>query len=72
MTTDHPASAAPTHKVVVNEEGQYSLWFLDRENPAGWADAGKVGTKEECLEYVEATWTDMTPASLRRKAGDDA
>ena len=33
---------------------------------------GKAGTKEECLAYVETVWTDMTPASLRQKVGDDA
>ncbi len=33
------------YKVVVNEEGQYSVWFADRENPLGWQDAGKSGTK---------------------------
>ncbi len=71
MTTEQPAGSIP-YKVVVNEEGQYSLWFLDRENPAGWSDAGKQGTKEECLEYIEKVWTDMTPASLRQKAGDGA
>jgi MbtH protein len=58
------------HKVVVNEEGQYSLWFADRENPAGWADAGKSGTKEECLAFVEEVWTDMRPLSLRKSMGE--
>lgn len=71
MTNEQPAGSI-TYKVVVNEEGQYSFWFVDRENPAGWADAGKEGTKEECLAYVETVWTDMTPASLRKKVGDDA
>jgi len=54
------------YKVVVNHEEQYSIWFADRENPVGWADAGKRGTKAECLAYVEEVWTDMRPLSLRR------
>jgi MbtH protein len=55
------------YKVVVNAEEQYSIWPADRENPLGWSDAGKTGTKEECLDYIKEVWTDMRPASLRRK-----
>lgn len=55
------------YKVVVNHEEQYSIWPADRENPAGWNDAGKSGTKAECLEYVKEVWTDMRPLSLRRQ-----
>ena len=55
------------YKVVVNQEEQYSIWPADRENPLGWSDAGKTGTKAECLAYIEQVWTDMRPLSLRRK-----
>jgi MbtH protein len=55
-----------TLKVVVNHEEQYSLWEADRENPLGWLDAGKSGSKEECLAYIKEVWTDMRPLSLRR------
>src|SRR5919108_860143 len=54
------------YKVVVNDEGQYSLWPADRENPLGWRDAGKSGPKAEGLAYIEAVWTDMRPLSLRK------
>ena len=54
-------------KVVVNHEEQYSLWPSYRENPPGWRDAGKSGSKEECLAYVKEVWTDMRPLSLRQK-----
>lgn len=53
-------------KAVVNHEEQYSIWPVDRENPLGWTDAGKVGTKQECLDYIAQVWTDMRPLSLRR------
>ena len=56
-----------TYKVVVNHEEQYSIWLADRENALGWRDAGKVGKKAECLEYINAVWTDMRPLSLRRR-----
>lgn len=54
-------------KVVINDEAQYSIWPADRENPVGWRDAGKVGTKAECLAYIQEVWTDMRPLSLRKQ-----
>lgn len=58
------------YKVVLNREEQYSIWPVNRENPPGWNDAGKNGTKRECLEYVEEVWTDMRPLSLRKKMAE--
>ena len=55
------------YKVVVSHEEQYSLWPADRENARGWRDAGKSGSKEECLAYIKEIWTDMRPLSLRRQ-----
>ena len=60
------------YKVVVNQEEQYSIWPADRENALGWRDAGKSGTKAECLAYIKEVWTDMRPLSLRKKMGADA
>jgi MbtH protein len=56
-----------TYKVVLNHEEQYSIWPADRENALGWADAGKTGTKQECLDYIKEVWTDMRPLSLRKQ-----
>jgi len=55
------------YKVVFNHEEQYSIWPAHRENPLGWRDAGKIGAKSECLEYVKEVWTDMRPLSLRKR-----
>ncbi len=55
------------YKVVVNAEEQYSIWPSDRENAPGWRDAGKQGTKAECLAHIKEIWTDMRPLSLRKK-----
>jgi len=55
------------YKVVVNHEEQYSIWPAFRELPLGWKEAGKEGTKAECLAYIEEVWTDMRPLSLRKK-----
>ncbi|HEU5382595.1 MAG TPA: MbtH family NRPS accessory protein [Ktedonobacteraceae bacterium] len=58
------------YKVVVNHEGQYSLWPVEQRNLLGWQDAGKQGTKEACLNYVQEVWTDMRPLSLRKKMAE--
>ena len=36
----------------------------------GWRDAGKTGTKDECLAWIKETWTDMRPLSLRKAMAD--
>ena len=60
------------YKVVVNEEGQYSIWAAERANPHGWCDASKSGSKSECLAYIKEVWTDMRPLSLRTKMNNPA
>ena len=55
------------YKVVVNHEEQYSIWPADQENPLGWKETGKSGTKEECLAFISNVWVDMRPLSLRQK-----
>ena len=55
------------YKVVVNHEGQYSIWPAERENPAGWKGGRKSGSKAECLAYIKEVWTDMRPLTLRKK-----
>ncbi len=59
--------AEETYNVVVNHEGQYSIWRTNKEIPLGWENAGKSGGKEDCLAYIKEVWTDMRPLSLRRK-----
>jgi MbtH protein len=54
------------YTVLVNHEEQYSIWQEDVQVPAGWRAVGKIGTKQECLDYVRAVWTDMRPLSLRK------
>jgi uncharacterized protein YbdZ (MbtH family) len=58
------------YKVVVNHEEQYSIWFADRELPSGWREAGKEGTRAECLSHINEVWTDMRPLSLRQKMAE--
>jgi MbtH protein len=55
-----------TYLVLVNDENQHSLWPAFIEIPAGWTAAHGPDSRLACLEYVEANWTDMRPASLIR------
>jgi MbtH protein len=52
------------YTVLVNDEGQHSLWPDFAEVPGGWTVAYGPGTRQECLEHIEADWTDMRPKSL--------
>ena len=55
------------YEVVVNREEQYSIWPANRELPLGWQKAGKLGIKQECLDFINEVWTDMRPLSLRKQ-----
>src|SRR2546421_11478015 len=71
MNTDEREDTT-IYNVVMNHEEQYSIWPADRENALGWNDAGKSGTKAECLAYIEEVWTDMRPLSLRKQMEESA
>jgi MbtH protein len=66
MNKDGMEDTTP-YKVVVNHEEQYSIWPVEKKNPLGWTDAGKTGSKTECLAYIKEVWTDMRPLSLRKE-----
>lgn len=50
-------------RVLVNNEGQHSLWPTFAATPAGWEVAKEEDTRQACLEYVESHWTDIRPLS---------
>ncbi len=53
-----------TFFVLVNQEGQHSLWPTFADVPAGWTSVHGEASRQSCVEYVEANWTDMRPKSL--------
>jgi MbtH protein len=53
-------------QVVINHEEQYSIWPDYKAIPDGWKSVGVQGNKQTCLDYIETTWTDMRPLSLRK------
>lgn len=53
-----------TFLVLVNDENQHSLWPSFADIPSGWRQVYGTDTRAACLEYIEANWTDLRPASL--------
>ena len=61
-----------TYRVLVNDEGQHSLWPSFVEVPDGWRVVHEEDSRQACLDYVEANWTDMRPRSLVEAMERDA
>lgn len=67
-----------TFIVLVNHEGQYSIWPHWKKVPGGWVaqtDEQGVqikGDKKTVSEYVEKHWTDMRPLSLQKAMAEQA
>lgn len=58
--------------VVLNDEEQHSIWWADRDLPAGWRAEGTRGTRDECLARIDEVWTDMRPLSLRKRMAENS
>jgi MbtH protein len=54
-----------TFYVLLNDEEQYSLWPTFVDVPAGWRVVFGASTRSDCVAYVEESWTDLRPKSLR-------
>jgi uncharacterized protein YbdZ (MbtH family) len=52
------------YHVLINEEGQYSLWPSFIDVPDGWTIIRKSDSRAACLEFINQNWTDMRPNSL--------
>jgi len=72
MSWDENETAAIIYHVVVNHEEQYSIWPDYKKIPGGWRNAGKTGSKDECLAHIKEVWTDMRPLSLRKQMAQTA
>ena len=56
--------AEANYVVLVNDEGQYSLWPVFTDVPHGWQTVFGEAGRQECLDYIDKSWTDMRPRSL--------
>ncbi|MFI8596810.1 MbtH family protein [Rothia koreensis] len=55
-------------RVVINDLGQHSLWPDFSAVPDGWVAVYGPSERQECLDYVEAHWPDITPSAERDRA----
>ncbi|TCP69853.1 MbtH family protein [Baia soyae] len=53
-----------TFFVLLNEEGQYSLWPSWIEVPAGWKVVYGKDQKDNCLAYINEEWKSLIPTQL--------
>jgi MbtH protein len=53
--------------VLVNDEEQHSLWPDFAEVPAGWRVAFGEACRAACLDYIDESWPDIRPRSLRER-----
>jgi amino acid adenylation domain-containing protein len=62
-------SEEPVFTVVRSCHGHYSIWPQGREVPPGWTEAGREGSRKECLDFIESTWEDPVLGFLPRARG---
>jgi len=53
-----------TYHVLINDEGQHSLWPTFVEVPQGWRIILNSDTRAACLDFINKNWTDMRPNTL--------
>jgi MbtH protein len=58
--------------VLINDEGQHSLWPVFADVPDGWEIIFGEDKRQACLDFIEKNWTDMRPNSLIREMEADA
>ena len=64
MSTNPFDDADGRFLVLVNDEGQHSLWPSFAEVPGGWTVVLAENSRQACLDYIETHWTDLRPRSL--------
>ncbi|MFJ3218228.1 MbtH family protein [Kitasatospora sp. NPDC086801] len=50
--------------VLVNGEGQHSLWPAFAVVPEGWEKVFGAARRQACLDHIEQAWPDIRPRSL--------
>ncbi|MGG0663251.1 MbtH family protein [Viridibacillus arvi] len=59
------------YNVLINEEGQHSLWPSFLVIPEGWSIIYWEESRQDCLEYIDKNWTDLQPKSLKLVASSE-
>jgi MbtH protein len=60
-----------SYLVLVNDEGQHSLWPEAIAVPAGWRVAFGGDQRQACLSYIADSWPDIRPRSLMLSDGSE-
>lgn len=56
----------PVFRVVVSQQGRYSIWPDDRPIPVGWQATSVRGSDSECLNYIGREWNELnSPFGIR-------
>jgi amino acid adenylation domain-containing protein len=63
---------ADAYVVLVNSEGQHSVWPDRLGVPPGWRVAHPQSSRQECLDYVGEHWADIRPRGLGGDGSDAA
>lgn len=58
-------NANDTYVVLINDEGQYSLWPTFLDIPSGWDTVYGEECRQVCLDYINSRWIDMQPNSIK-------
>jgi MbtH protein len=72
MATNPFEDADAKYFVLINDEGQHSLWPIFADVPDGWEVIFGEDGRQECLDFIEKNWTDMRPKSLIKAMEEDA
>ena len=72
MATNPFEDEDANYYVLINDEGQHSLWPVFADVPDGWEIIFGEDKRQECLEFIEKNWTDMRPKSLIRQMEEGA
>ena len=59
-----------SYVVLINDEGQHSLWPALIDVPDGWRVIHGEAGRQECLGFIENSWRDMRPKSLIEAMGE--
>jgi MbtH protein len=59
------------YHVLINDEGQHSLWPNFVDVPPGWTMALESSSRAACLDFINKNWTDMRPKSLIEQMNAD-
>ena len=51
--------------ILTNAEKQYSIWPETLPVPAGWDNVQGPMSRQRCMDWLAAHWTDLRPQSLK-------